>query len=268
MDRAAVFVDAGYLYAAGAVALTGSGKPRASLALGIPATISVLKDTARGASGGLRLLRIYWYDGLLATGLTDEQTLLAEADDVKLRLGVVNRQGKQKGVDSLIVADLIALARNHAISDAVLVSGDEDVRIGVEVAQGYGVRVHLVGVEPSRPSQSDALRQEADTNVELKGDRIHGFLSFHEGVAASEYAGGNNGNAEEAIATAVTEYIGGMDANVAANVKAIILVKPEIPQQHDGRLLAECRRRLGRQLEENEKRLMRERFKIGLRARP
>jgi uncharacterized LabA/DUF88 family protein len=34
----------------------------------------------------------------------------------------------------LIGTDLIELARNHAISDAVLLSGDEDLRIGVQIA--------------------------------------------------------------------------------------------------------------------------------------
>lgn len=55
-------------------------------------------------------------------------------------------------MDSLIVTDLIALARNQAVTDAVLLSGDEDVRIGVEIAQGYGVRAQLVGIEPSEKS--------------------------------------------------------------------------------------------------------------------
>ena len=66
-------------------------------------------------------------------------------------------------MDSLIVMDFVELARNGAITDAVLVSGDEDVRIGVQLAQSFGVRVHLQGIEPSRSNQSDLLIQEADT---------------------------------------------------------------------------------------------------------
>ena len=264
MDRAAVFVDAGYLIAAGAAAIAGSKKPRTSVGLGISEAFGALKSAARAASDSVGLLRIYWYDGLLITGLTTEQTLLAEADDVKLRLGVVNKLGKQKGVDSLIVADLIALARNHAISDAILVSGDEDVRIGVEVAQGYGVRVHPVGVEPGRASQSVALRQEADTNMELKQDEVRRFLSFDDGTAASEYAGESNGNAEETITAAVAAYIDDMDANIASNVRSVILVNSGIPREHDGRLLAACRRRLGRDLEENERLFLRKVFKLKL----
>ena len=68
--------------------------------------------------------------------------------------------GQQKGVDSLIIMDLIELARNHAISEAVLLSGDEDLRVGVQLAQSFGVRVHLLGVEPTRGNQSYLLLQE------------------------------------------------------------------------------------------------------------
>jgi hypothetical protein len=79
-------------------------------------------------------------------------------------------------VDSLIVTDMIALARNRAISDAVLVSGDEDLQVGVQQAQEFGVRVHLIGIKPSRGSQSLFLLQEADTTHEWSNDEISVFL--------------------------------------------------------------------------------------------
>ena len=72
----------------------------------------------------------------------------------------------EKAWNSLIVTDMIALARNRAISDAVLVSGDEDLRVGVQQAQEFGVRVYLVGIKPSRGNQSLFLLQEADTTHE------------------------------------------------------------------------------------------------------
>ena len=52
------------------------------------------------------------------------------------------------------------------MSDALVVSGDEDVRVGVQVAQSYGVRVHLLGIVPARGSQSKQLLQESDTTAE------------------------------------------------------------------------------------------------------
>jgi hypothetical protein len=102
---------------------------------------------------------------------------LAYKPSVKLRLGFVNQHGEQKGVDSLIVTDMINLARNRAMTDAVLLTGDEDIRVGVQLAQEFGVRVHLVGIEPARSNQSGFLVQEADSVRELKKDEVSAFLS-------------------------------------------------------------------------------------------
>ncbi|MEO8926188.1 MAG: NYN domain-containing protein [Caulobacteraceae bacterium] len=149
MTCVAIFVDAGYLFAQGSVALTGAKRTRSELRLNDAAVIAALTSVAHEKSEGARLLRIYWYDAPLQSGMSAQQSGLAFTDHVKLRLGVLNGRGEQKGVDSLIVTDLIELARNRAISDAVLVSGDEDVRIGVQIAQNYGVSVHLVGLHPA-----------------------------------------------------------------------------------------------------------------------
>ncbi len=122
--------------------------------------INAFAEFARKLSG-VPLLRVYWYDGT-STGPTAQHLTLAHLEDVKVRLGFVNSAGEQKGVDSLIVTDMITLARNRAISDAVLVSGDEDLRVGVQQAQEFGARVHLIGIKPSRGSQSLFLMQEAE----------------------------------------------------------------------------------------------------------
>ena len=179
--RTAVFVDAGYLYAAGSKLLSGIALPRAAVQLDLDAALRSLRHAVEASSPAAPLLRIYWYDGVPRTGPTPKQQRLADADDVKLRLGVVAYTGRQKGVDSLIVTDLIELARNHAISDAILLSGDEDVRIGVQIAQTYGVRIHLLGIEPaadSQANQSRLLRQESDTSTEWGRSDIEPLLSI------------------------------------------------------------------------------------------
>ena len=161
MDRIAVFVDAGYLFAQGSAAVTGSKKPRANVVLDAPEALAALKALAAEKAPDCKLLRIYWYDGAIGGARpTTDQAVLANLDDVKLRLGFVNSSGQQKGVDSLIVTDLIELARLKSVSDAILLSGDEDVRVGVQIAQNYGVRVHLLGITPARGSQSHQLLQE------------------------------------------------------------------------------------------------------------
>jgi uncharacterized LabA/DUF88 family protein len=120
VSRVAVFVDAGYLFAQGSVAVTGQQKPRVGMTLDGPTAIRELKAVALEKTDGCSLLRIYWYDGAIGGArLTAEQSLLAHLDDVKVRLGFINTVGQQKGVDSLIVTDLIELARQKAISDAL-----------------------------------------------------------------------------------------------------------------------------------------------------
>ena len=177
--RCAVFVDAGYLFAAGSQLLFGSQQKRSLIDLDIEGVIGQLKETANRVTGNERLLRILWYDGMVGARRSSQQNALAGADDVKLRLGTVTSRGQQKGVDSLIVTDLIDLARNQAISDAVLVSGDGDIRVGIELAQKFGVRVHLIGITPvGQPNQSVALREEADTVKVWDSDVVQKFLSF------------------------------------------------------------------------------------------
>lgn len=162
--RVSVFVDAGYVYGQGSSILTGVKKPkkRDDLELDAVAIVKVLRAHAAAVSNGKELLRIYWYDGAPLTGPSIKQTRFALLNDVKLRLGQLNREGQQKGVDSLIVTDLVELSRNKAISDAVVVTGDEDIRIGIQIAQGLGVRVHLLGISENG-NQSPSLLQEADT---------------------------------------------------------------------------------------------------------
>lgn len=117
MSCVAIFVDAGYLFAQGAVALTGSNKPRAQLKLDETAAVAELVAIATVKSGSSRLLRVYWYDGSPGTGkLSLEHATLAHTDYIKLRLGQMDSQGQQKGVDSLIITDLIELGRNRAIT--------------------------------------------------------------------------------------------------------------------------------------------------------
>lgn len=272
MDRVAVFVDAGYLYAGGSTALAGSKRPRSDLILDIPAIMELLEKIALDKSEGRPLLRIYWYDGLMASGPTMEQTMLAGTENVKLRLGVVNREGQQKGVDSLIVADLIALARNQAISDALLVSGDEDVRIGVEVAQGYGVRTHLVGIEPASASQSKTLRQESDTNTEIKQDDVENFLSIRE----TDWSSMEENSTKpvdpdridhDVIEFSIDNFVDSLDRADISRIASFMESESGVPREYDRRLLASTGRELGRDLTPEERKHMRRRFAHRIRER-
>jgi hypothetical protein len=178
MDRVAVFVDAGYFFAQGSALLFGKKVPRGELIPDLDKLLAAFEEFACGTSK-LPMLRIYWYDGT-STGPTSQHAELAFKPNVKVRLGFVNNVGQQKGVDSLIVTDMITLARNRVMSDAVLLSGDEDVRVGVQQAQEFGVRVHLLGICPCRGSQSQFLMQEADTTHEWGKEEISTFLTHKQ----------------------------------------------------------------------------------------
>jgi len=168
-------VDAGYLYAGGAKSVTGvDGTKRHEITLDISVAIPFLISKAEAISQ-CKLLRIYWYDAAPSSRLTTDHQILASTDNVKLRLGVINGFGQQKGVDGKIITDLAELSRNRAFTDAVLLGGDEDLRIGVELAQEYGTRVHLFTIDGS--TSSPTLRQESDTTSILASVDIKTFIS-------------------------------------------------------------------------------------------
>ena len=231
-------------------------------------TIAKLETTTNEATNGVPILRIYWYDGLVRGQLSREQRALAHTDNVKLRLGAVTA-GRQKGVDSLIVTDLIELARNHAISDAVLLSGDEDVRIGVQIAQSFGVRVHLIGIEPSRANQSDLLMQEADTTREWSKDDIGEILSIKPGVEtelepplSQAVSGITEYDAGEILDQVASDVVRSIDESDLSMVSDALSPMPNwIPPDYDRMLLREGAQRLGRELKQHEKRRVRDKFK-------
>ncbi len=128
MDRVAVFVDAGYFFTQGAKVALGRSVLRAELRLRVPEVVSALKSFAEERSG-IPLLRIYWYDGDPHGVPRAEQNTLNDHDHVKLRLGMLDFEGKQKGVDSLVVTDMITLARNQAMAHCVLMSSARAWRI-------------------------------------------------------------------------------------------------------------------------------------------
>lgn len=175
MDRTAVFVDAGYLFASGSKLVAGVKLARSQLHLDHDRVLALLTLLARELTG-LPLLRIYWYDGASA-GPNAAHVALAYRPDVKLRLGLVTHEGGQQGVDELLARDLLVLAQHRGIADALVLTGDDDLRPAVEEAQTFGVRVQLLGISPARENQAAALVQAADGVRELSEAEVRGFLS-------------------------------------------------------------------------------------------
>ena len=162
LSRYAIMVDVGYIYAS-AGELLFSAASRREYRVDADKLIQALTRHAEDQVRG-ELLRVYWYDAARDRVPTIDQRVIAQMPWVKLRLGNLNARGQQKGVDAQIRADMEALARHRAITDAILVAGDEDMVPAVEAAQAFGVRIHLWGVEPPYgTNQAERLVWESDT---------------------------------------------------------------------------------------------------------
>lgn len=162
LARYAVMVDVGYIYAAAGELLFGTSSRRDYKVDAVGLIQAITKHADELFRG--ELLRVYWYDAARDRVPTIDQRVVAQMAWVKLRLGNLNARGQQKGVDANIRADMEALARHRAITDAVLIAGDEDMVPAVEAAQAFGVRVHLWGIEPPYgTNQAERLVWESDT---------------------------------------------------------------------------------------------------------
>lgn len=276
MDRVAVFVDAGYLFAAGSAALAGSKQPRHLLSIDEAIVVEELRKQATAAAG-LPLLRIYWYDGVSNRGPSAEHQKIAACSDLKIRLGFLNSSGQQKGVDSLIVTDLIELARNRAMSDALLLAGDEDTRIGVQIAQSYGVRVHILGISPARSNQSNQLLQEADTTAEWDKEKVTSFLHIAPGLSAVAQTTPPSalsaslptpiGIGAASLKECVCAYVDTINGADLVSLTSHFGTSQGIPSRIDGKLLATTRDRLGRDLNGTERTQIRSIFIAEIRVR-
>ena len=104
----------------------GGAAVRYQRAPGVPGdAVRLIQAVTKHAEERIRgeLLRVYWYDAARDRVPTIDQRVIAQMPWVKLRLGNLNARGQQKGVDAQIRADMEALARHRAITDAVLIAG-------------------------------------------------------------------------------------------------------------------------------------------------
>ena len=199
LARYAVMVDVGYIYAAAGELLFGSSSRRDFRVNAVPLIQVVTKhadDLIRG-----ELLRVYWYDAARDRVPTIDQRVIAQMPWVKLRLGNLNARGQQKGVDAQIRADMEALARHRAITDAVLIAGDEDMVPAVEAAQAFGVRVHLWGIEPPYgTNQAERLVWESNTVDVLEGAFLRPYFSKNPTAVERRRTPGLGPRADSAVA--------------------------------------------------------------------
>ncbi|RBQ21407.1 NYN domain-containing protein [Spongiactinospora rosea] len=183
MDRCALFVDAGYLLADGAMAVHGT-RHREAVSWDYPGLLQLLTALSRERTG-LPMLRCYWYEATVEGRRTPEHDALADIPGLKLRLSRI-RPGRREGVDAQVHRDLMTLARNSAICDAVVVSGDEDLAQVVCDAQDLGIRVTVVHIAADGNwAVSRSLRQECDDLIEIGGGHLRSYVSLTQVTATA-----------------------------------------------------------------------------------
>ncbi|MEV4252866.1 NYN domain-containing protein [Spirillospora sp. NPDC049652] len=187
MDRCALFVDAGYLLADGAMAVHGT-RHREAVSWDFGGLLQLLGNLARERTS-LPMLRCYWYEATVEGRRAPEHEALADLPGLKLRLGRI-RPGRREGVDTEIHRDLMTLARNGALADAVVVSGDEDLAQVVADAQDLGVRVTVVHVAvDGNWTISRVLRQECDDLIEIGSSHLRPYVNLLTGVESAGSTG-------------------------------------------------------------------------------
>lgn len=259
MDRVAVFVDAGYLFASAGHLLADRRTTRGELSIDVDAAEACIRVFAEKVTG-LPLLRIYWYDGT-SGGPTPDHVRLMQTQNVKVRLGTVNTVGEQKGVDSLIMSDMIKLSRIPHIASAVLMTGDEDLRLGVQHFQEAGQRVYLIGITPTHDNQSKLLQQEADQVHAWGLDEITRFLALRQPFVLGELGSLEDASRVQVIDTVVAHVAQALDDDARARLKADFDAGvPQIPRDVDARLVKTLNEHLG-PLDDHDKYEMRRRFK-------
>lgn len=294
MKRIAVFVDAGYFWVQVCSLVTGSYASRNQVNVLYAELHNCMLNEIKSQFPDGDLLRIYWYDGPGLSGKTAEHRSIDQLDDFKLRLGTRNGVGQQKGVDGLIIADLISLTQQKAITHALLVSGDSDIAPGVIAAQSMGLRVHLLSIGATAAT-SPYLAAEVDKKRSWTIDDVKTFAtavipSVPPTSVSAPAASATASISAASSSTVVTPTSTGIPvtSTASATPKALppsmshlaqlaatqMRTGPNatlfasltrgaglLPKEIDGELLSVGRAQFGRSLDEPEKRTLRREFR-------
>lgn len=180
MDRCALFVDASYVLADGSMAVHGTRR-RESVSWDYEGLLQLLASLATERSG-LPLLRCYWYEATVEGRRGEDHDTLADIPGVKLRIAKM-RPGRREGVESEIHRDLETLARNKAVSDAFVVSAEEDLASVIAEVQDLGLRVTLLNIAAEGEwTVSRALRQECDDLVDISSEHLRPYVELISGA--------------------------------------------------------------------------------------
>jgi hypothetical protein len=180
VDRCALFVDADYALADGAMAVHGTRR-RDSVSWDHAGLLKFLAGLARDRVG-LPVLRCYWYEAAADGTRTAEHDALAEMPGLKLRLAKA-RPGRSEGIEPQLRRDLVTLAKSGAISEAFIASANEDLAEIVAEVQDLGLRVVILHITSDGGwTVAKSLRQECDDIVEISGVHLRPFVELIRGA--------------------------------------------------------------------------------------
>jgi uncharacterized LabA/DUF88 family protein len=178
------FVDAGYLTAGALKQLKLPSAPRID-----GDELSAWARSAWTSRRGGDVLRTYVYDAQYPADATEYPEQRAYFDGLGAQLGIRVRLGhlvkrsagtrraawEQKGVDTLLVLDLLRLAQHGAFDTALIIVGDRDLAEAIRViADDYARRVVLYSVEGSAPAKE--LVQLADDHGIIGGHSLRSVI--------------------------------------------------------------------------------------------
>lgn len=257
MERVAVFVDAGYFWVQLSHIVYGERRKREEISLNAKLMRESLLREVKKHFPESSLLRVYWYDGLGLNELpTEQHKNICCLDDIKMRYGTRNSVGQQKGVDGLLMADLIALAQNKAISSAIIISGDADLVPGISAAQMLGVRIHRLEISGQEAS-SPTLCEEVDKNSEWPRNDIESFAGKINKNSLIIQEEDQNNQPLVSLDEIADKFVSSLNDNE----KDEIVAKVSIPPEKDKQLLFQAKVALKRFLRPEEKKELRYRVR-------
>ena len=288
--QVAVFVDAGYLFALGSIAITGQTSKRDRLGVNSDVFLNEVKSLVRQLTGSKPLLRVYWYETSTSNRvLANEHVHIGQTNEIKLRIVPLHQHNFRNAVTSAIARDLAELGRNGAISDALVLARNDALRTGVEFSQSYGVRIHMLEIFAEQDSEFSAMCSDADTNTAWHREHVEKFLVEQDLSATPEFDNavrflssaaprdrtfpldaefesqkilrGIPDETRDAIHTVVVEYIEQLYDEELEACMGYWRNGRGVPNAYDKTLLFECRNALERNLTEDERVVMRSSFR-------
>ncbi|WP_278312866.1 NYN domain-containing protein [Lolliginicoccus levis] len=143
--NAIMYVDAGYLWLT-LQEMTGK-MHRQQLGIDQVALIRLIGELAQRHHPDIRILRQMWYDAEPENGSpVMHHQLIRDTPGAWLRTGTLHFMdgvARQKGVDTRLVADVVAAAVRRTTEEVIILAGDGDLVPAIEAAAEEGIRTCL-----------------------------------------------------------------------------------------------------------------------------